>query len=112
IGPSFVTAEERLLLADEQDGVPAWLPRLLSRDLRLRPLLAIKASQPDANVVGALLLAAEPRGEELARLHLDDRRSVTGSEGGLLEDEHRCFSDSLVASIIQGIAVSSTAPPF
>src|SRR5262249_38699125 len=77
-------------------------------DRRRSPRLAIEARRPDLHVRRALVLAAEPRGEESARRGLDNGGGMTGSERCFLEDEHQTLHR--LAATRQRRA-SATRPP-
>src|SRR5262249_587183 len=85
---SLVEEKKRLAATEEEHRIPARKARLVGCHLWLRPGLAVEAGQPDFHVVGPLLRAAEPRGQQPARLDPDHGGSVARRKWGLLEDEH------------------------
>src|SRR5262249_24629633 len=87
-GAGLVEQENRLATATKQHRVPAWITLLLGDHLRLGPALAVEVCQPDFDIRSAFGLAAEPRRQEPARIHLDDGRCMTGRKRGFFEDEH------------------------
>src|SRR5262249_24069059 len=72
----FVEEEDGAGLALEKDRIPARKARFLGGDFRFRPRFAIETSLPDADVLGALIFAAEPGRQQTARLGFDDSRGV------------------------------------
>src|SRR4051812_28027561 len=88
-GAGLVEKEERLAAAEEEHRIPARKARLIRRYLRLRPHLAVEPGQPDFHVLGALRLAAEPRGQEPARFDFDEGGSMTRGKRSFFKNKHR-----------------------